>query len=156
MLPSSNLNNAMIIITVARLLSSAGLWHRMDQSPATICHWDRYGWADEGHVKGMLCPRCQIDGGGGFVVVYLVLICDIRALDMHYLALPSAQQGGATALLPDSRSKNSHNLHPISLLTLSLPTLLDSNFTGNSLWAWEFHPLELRLCLSQTLWNPQC
>ena len=27
---------------------------------------------------------------------------------------------------------------------------------GNSLWAWESHPLELVLCLSQTLWNPYC
>ena len=41
-------------------------------------------------------------------------------------------------------------LRPISLLTLSLLRLLDSNFPGNPLWAWEFHPLELRLCLSQT------
>ena len=30
-------------------------------------------------------------------------------------------------------------------------TLLDSNFPGNTLWAWEFHPLISRLCLSQTL-----
>ena len=27
----------------------------------------------------------------------------------------------------------------------------DSNCPGDSLWAWEFHPFELRLCLSQTL-----
>ena len=26
---------------------------------------------------------------------------------------------------------------------------------GNSLWTWEFHPLKLRFCLSQTLWNPE-
>ena len=42
----------------------------------------------------------------------------------------------------------------IFLLTLRLLRLLESNFLGNSLWAWEFHPLQLRLCLSQTLWNP--
>ena len=42
-------------------------------------------------------------------------------------------------------------LRPISLLTLSLLKLLDSNFLGNSLWASEFHPLTLRLRLSQTL-----
>ena len=29
--------------------------------------------------------------------------------------------------------------------------LVDSKLPGNSLWAWEFHPLKLRLCLSQTL-----
>ena len=46
-------------------------------------------------------------------------------------------------------------LHPISLLRLSLLTLLDLNLPGKSLWAWEFHPLNIfRLCLSQTLWNP--
>ena len=28
---------------------------------------------------------------------------------------------------------------------------VDSEFPGNSLWAWEFHPLILRCCLSQTL-----
>ena len=42
-------------------------------------------------------------------------------------------------------------IRPISLLTLSLLTLLDSNFLVNPLWAWESHPLILRLCLSQTL-----
>ena len=42
-------------------------------------------------------------------------------------------------------------LRPISLLRLSLLRLLDSNFPGNSLPAWEFHPLILILCLSQTL-----
>ena len=46
-------------------------------------------------------------------------------------------------------------LRPISLLRLSLLRLLDSNFTGNSLWAWEFHPFKSRLCLSQTLWTPE-
>ena len=42
-------------------------------------------------------------------------------------------------------------LRPISLLTLSLLTLLDSSFPGNPLWTWEFHPFELRLCSSPTL-----
>ena len=42
-------------------------------------------------------------------------------------------------------------LRPISLLKLSLLTFLDSNFPGNFLWAWEFHPFKLRLCSSQTL-----
>ena len=35
---------------------------------------------------------------------------------------------------------NDITIRPISLLTLSLLTLLDSNFLGNSLGAWEFHP----------------
>ena len=52
---------------------------------------------------------------------------------------------------------NEHTVHdwirPISLLTLSLLTLLDSNFPGNSLWTWEFHPLKLRLCSSRTPLN---
>ena len=42
-------------------------------------------------------------------------------------------------------------LRPISLLTLSLLTLLDSNLPANPLWTWELHPSKLRLCLSQTL-----
>ena len=41
-------------------------------------------------------------------------------------------------------------IRPISPLTLSLLRSLDSNFPGNSLRAWECHPLKLRLCLSQT------
>ena len=43
-----------------------------------------------------------------------------------------------------------------NLPTNIIPTkLLDSTFPGKSPWAWEFHPLRLRLCLSQTLWNPE-
>ena len=33
-------------------------------------------------------------------------------------------------------------LRPISLLRLSLLRFVDSNFQGNSLWAWESYPLE--------------
>ena len=40
---------------------------------------------------------------------------------------------------------------PISLLRLSLLRFMGSNFLGNSFWAWKFHPLRLRFCLSQTL-----
>ena len=40
----------------------------------------------------------------------------------------------------------------VELPTNIIPTnILDSNFPGNPLWAWEFHPLELILCSSQTL-----
>ena len=47
---------------------------------------------------------------------------------------------------------------PISLLRLlriSLLRFLDSRFPGDSLWAWEFHPLNLRFCLSQILRNSE-
>ena len=33
---------------------------------------------------------------------------------------------------------------------------LSRKIPRKSLWAWEFHPFKLRLCWSQTLWNPQC
>ena len=46
-------------------------------------------------------------------------------------------------------------VHPIFLPRLSLLRFVDSTFPGNSLWTWEFHPLNLRFCLSQTLWNPE-
>ena len=36
-------------------------------------------------------------------------------------------------------------------LILSLLRLLDSNCSGDSLWAWAFQPLNLRFCLSQAL-----
>ena len=31
---------------------------------------------------------------------------------------------------------------------------LSRKIPRKSLWAWEFHPFKLRVCLSQTLWNP--
>ena len=40
-------------------------------------------------------------------------------------------------------------VRPISLLRFTLLGFVDSNFPGNPLWAWEFHPSILRLCLSQ-------
>ena len=42
-------------------------------------------------------------------------------------------------------------VRPISPLRISLLRFIDSRFPGDSLWAWEFHPFNLRLCLSQTL-----
>ena len=53
--------------------------------------------------------------------------------------------------LPQPRPEPSRALRPIPLLALSLLTLLDSNFPGNPLWAWESQTLKLRLCSSQTL-----
>ena len=55
------------------------------------------------------------------------------------------------AMHATKRTRTTVELRPIPLLTLSLLTLLDSSFPGNSPWAWEFHPFNLRLCLSQTL-----
>ena len=46
------------------------------------------------------------------------------------------------------------HVRPISLLSSSLRRLLDSNIPADSLWAWEFHPVNLILCLSQTSRNP--
>ena len=66
---------------------------------------------------------------------------------------------GGTLLLIHTTA-NTHTttitVRPISLLTLSLLTLLDSNFPGNPLWTWEFDPFRLRLCWSQTLEHPPC
>ena len=39
---------------------------------------------------------------------------------------------------------------PISLLRLSLLRLLDSDFPGNSLWAWEFQPFNIKILLEST------
>ena len=36
---------------------------------------------------------------------------------------------------------------PVSELRISKLRFLDSNFPGNSLWAWEFHPLEIQILL---------
>ena len=55
------------------------------------------------------------------------------------------------AFLSLTRAAGHPCLRPISLLMLPLLTLLDSNFPGNPLWAWEFHPFALRLRLGQTL-----
>ena len=40
----------------------------------------------------------------------------------------------------------------ISLPRISLLRFIDSRFPGNSLWAWEFHPLKLRLIMLES--NP--
>ena len=71
----------------------------------------------------------------------LSAFCPVRAA----LAAVSAAAGLGLAGVP----------RPVSLLRLSLQRLLDSNFPGNSPWAWEFHPLRLRFCWNQTLCNPE-
>ena len=67
---------------------------------------------------------------------------------MHSRAHESASEGICT-------KPTWLQLRQISLLTLSLLNFVDSDFPGDSLWTWEFHPLKLRLCLSQTLLNPE-
>ena len=47
------------------------------------------------------------------------------------------------------------HLRPTSLLRSSLLRSVDSKFLGDSLGVWEFHPSDLILCLSQTLWSPE-
>ena len=43
-----------------------------------------------------------------------------------------------------------------NLPTTNLPTKIPwSSFPGNPLGTWEFHPVRLRFCLIQTLWNPE-
>ena len=42
-------------------------------------------------------------------------------------------------------------VRPLSLLIFVLLRFLDSNFPGDSLWAWQFHPSIFRFYLSQAL-----
>ena len=45
-------------------------------------------------------------------------------------------------------------IRPIPLLTLSLLTLLDSNFLVSSLWTWEFHPFKFNIMLESNPLKP--
>ena len=60
-----------------------------------------------------------------------------------------ARDGGQLSLLVVV--EGSAQLRPVSILRISKLILVDSNFPGNYLWAWEFHPLGSISCLSQTL-----
>ena len=82
------------------------------------------------------------------------IVSPLGGLPRHTQAYPDVR--GPTRVRTHLDTRACRLLRPISLLTLSLLTLLDSNFPVNPLWAWEFHPLNLRLCLSQTLRNTQC
>ena len=79
------------------------------------------------------------------VVTYYIIPCYIVIMVWYMIVnlmlCPRCPRPGSPTL---------ENYAQSSLLTLPLLTLLDSNSRENSLWAWEFHPLELRLCLSQT------
>ena len=58
----------------------------------------------------------------------------------------------AASLASFGRRDDTPNL-PTNIIPTNIAWL---KLSGKSPWAWEFHPFELRLCLSQTLWNPQC
>ena len=70
----------------------------------------------------------------------------------HYIIVRKSNYQGAMGM---TRNAHLHVIRPIPLVSWSLLGLFDSNFLGNPLWTWEFHPLNLRLCWSQTLWNPE-
>ena len=76
----------------------------------------------------------------------------------RYLSNPAPGENllSGNLVMETGCKRGGYDMRPISLLTLSPLRLPDSNFPGNALWAWEFHPLKLRLRSSRTLWNPQC
>ena len=90
---------------------------------------------DCGRVMGLL-PRRSGLGDGSMVRTQPLEVAGSRVRDL----------GRVLSVLPRSLG-----VRPISLLTLSLLILLDSNFPGNAPCAWESHPFKLRLCSSQTL-----
>ena len=78
--------------------------------------------------------------------------------------IPALVIGGfsATAYVPSALHSFGHRLSTRQwlhahayLLRLSLLRFVDSEFPGNSLWTWEFYPLQLGFCLSQALWSPE-
>ena len=78
---------------------------------------------------------------GRFIYIYIYIYSEREQI--MYTPRPRGRR-------KDPRPLCALGIRPILLLTLRIPRLLDSTFPGNSLWAWEFHPLELTLCLSQT------
>ena len=71
----------------------------------------------------------------------------------HYMH--TRTEGSHTFLEPETLKLCGVLLRAISLLISFLLRFVDSTFLWNSLWAWEFHPLSLRLRLIQTLRNPE-
>ena len=67
-------------------------------------------------------------------------------------ALPRTSMLVCSQIRSNRCTKNFQALvRPISVLRWFLLRLLDSNFLGNSLWAWEFHPLEFKILLESNL-----
>ena len=78
-----------------------------------------------------------------YIYIYVLALRGLRVQ-------ASRELPGASRELPRGLEES----HPLKLALCLRQTLLrfvDSNFPGNSPWAWEFHPLNLRFCLSQTL-----
>ena len=81
-------------------------------------------------------------------------LVSVRLQDHNFSKVPMlCNTGLASACVPSDLVKLARLvwLRPISLLRSSLLRLLDSTFPGISLRGWEFHPLNLILCLSQNL-----
>ena len=76
--------------------------------------------------------------------MYTIAQCNVQAVLRRGLARRRRGGAGGADNLPRKGS-------PISLLGLSLLRFVDSSFPGSSPWTWEFNPLELRICFSQTL-----
>ena len=77
-----------------------------------------------------------------------------QRLAQKYCCFPDASDRGtapASRFLCAGKWRSLPCLRPISLLRSSLLRSLDSNFPEIYLWAWEFQPLRLTSCLSQTL-----
>ena len=90
----------------------------------------------------------MISGVGSLCVApsYCLFVFRVIRLAVKYRGL-----GNTHRIFTGRRDAGTVRVRLISLLTLRLLRLLESNCPGNSLWAWEFLPLKLRLCLSQTL-----
>ena len=76
-----------------------------------------------------------------------------------YIYILFGRRGPNSAATGPSREATSHlrpaaSTAPISELRLRNLRFAEPEFLGNSPWTWEFHPLRFRICLSQTLWNP--
>ena len=78
--------------------------------------------------------------GGTFMYIMVIIII-----------ISSSSSSSNSSSSSSSSTRMAAEVCPISLLRLSLLRLLDSSFPGKPRWAWEFHPLNLRFCLSQTL-----
>ena len=85
------------------------------------------------------------------IYIYIYIYIHGTAQTPAWGGQPLAQLRERRMRAPRPCARALADVRPISLLRLSLLRLLDSNFPGNPLRAWEFHPLNLRFCLSQAL-----
>ena len=86
------------------------------------------------------------------IYVYVYIYIYIYSFPDWLAALRLTTQRRTSRTDPSScPSPSPTHLLPVPLPGVSPLRFVDSKFPGNSLWAWEFHPLRLRFCLSQTL-----